>query len=101
MKAKSTVKAKRSVETNANGVGSRDWLGSLQTRLPQIQVLIFEPELTHSVWSDYWPRARTMKGLMRELRTEIKAGRFVGYRFLTIHEEHLGLPSAESRDRRP
>lgn len=64
----------------------------------KIMVLCPEPALTHSVWCDYITRARTMNGLMRELRREIKAGHFVAYRFITIHEQHYGLPNTENGD---
>lgn len=60
--------------------------------IPQVMVLKYRPELTHSIWVDYWHRFRTLHGVEKGLRREIKAGRIVGYRFITINEEHIGLP---------
>lgn len=66
--------------------------------LPQVEVLCFEPTLTHSVWNDYIYRNRTMTGLVKRLRREVKSGRFVGYRFITIHKTVYGLDKSKPED---
>lgn len=59
--------------------------------LPKVQVLQFEKRLTHCVWYDYIHRCRTMDGLIKHLRREVKAKRIMGYRLLTIHREVRGV----------
>jgi len=54
-------------------------------------VLKFEPDLTHSVWVDYMCRARTINGLMKQLRRDIKAGVYGGYRLMTVHKQCYGV----------
>lgn len=58
---------------------------------PYAQVLVFQPELTHSVWLDHWHRCRSKESLEKRLRKGVREGRYVGYRLLTIHEEHIGI----------
>lgn len=60
-------------------------------RLPRVMVLCFEPRVGHSIWTDYHYRNRTMLGLLRHLKDEVKSGRFVAYRLLTIHKEVMGV----------
>jgi len=64
-------------------------------------VLVYQPELKHSVWTDYIHQCRTLNGLRKQLRSEIKRGRFVGYRFVTIHREIMGLESNAAGERQP
>jgi hypothetical protein len=59
--------------------------------MPSAQALIFQPELTHSVWTDVMHRKRSRKSLEAMLRKEVRAGRYVGYRLLTIEEEYIGV----------
>jgi hypothetical protein len=59
-------------------------------QLPRVMVLVYEPRLTHCVWSDFWHRKRSLEGLLKCLRGEVKAGRFSAYRFITIHQETYG-----------
>jgi hypothetical protein len=35
---------------------------------------------------------RTVVSLIKELRGEIKVGRIIGYRLITVHDEVLGNP---------
>jgi hypothetical protein len=58
----------------------------MQSDIPSVQVLEYQPELTHSVWIDYIHRRKTIKMLEKELKRGIKSGKFIGYRFLTIHK---------------
>ena len=69
--------------------------------LPHVMVLTFDPRLTHSVWCDFSHRCRTLAGLERTLRAETKAGRIVGFRFITIHRDVLGLEPNPTVDHRP
>lgn len=59
--------------------------------IPYAQALIFQPELTHSVWTDVMHRKRSRKSLEALLRKEVRAGRYVGYRLLTIEAEYIGV----------
>ncbi len=54
------------------------------------QVLKFYPELSCSVWLDYHHSYRKVYRLLAHLRKEVKAGRVVGYRFITVHETCIG-----------
>jgi len=62
-----------------------------QAPLPRVMVLIYQPELTHSVWQDYRHRCRTANGLQKLLKREKLSGRIVAHRLITIHEERFGL----------
>jgi hypothetical protein len=42
---------------------------------------------------------RTMAGLFKGLRQEIKEGRFVGYRLITIRGQSIGIPDEKPRKR--
>jgi DNA-binding winged helix-turn-helix (wHTH) protein len=63
-------------------------------RLPKgrvrAEVLVFQPELTHSVWIDHMSGHRTVDSLRQSLRKSVRKGEYVGYRIHTIHEEHIG-----------
>ena len=63
----------------------------MKERLPHVMVLVYEEALTHSVWQDYMHRCRTLKGLMRLLKSEIKEGRFVAFRLMHITHEEMGI----------
>lgn len=63
----------------------------MKGQIPKVMVLVYEKALTHSVWLDYWHQNRTLSGLMKALRKNVKSGVFVGYRLITVHEEKLGL----------
>jgi len=67
------------------------------------QALIFQPELTRSVWTDVMHRKRSRKSLEAMLRKEVRAGRYVGYRLLTIEAEYIGVcwPNDKLTDSRP
>lgn len=59
--------------------------------LPNVMVLVFEERMGCSVWQDYLHRCRTLNGLLRHLKQEVKAGRFVAFRLLTIHKQEMGV----------
>lgn len=61
------------------------------------QVLVFQPELTHSVWTDFMHRFRSQESLERYLRKAVKKGEYVGYRILTVHAEYLGATWPDKR----
>lgn len=64
--------------------------------LPAVMVLEYEPSLTCSVWKDYYHRSRTMNGLLKLLRSEVKAWRFVAYRLISVHRQVYGVePNAK------
>jgi len=69
--------------------------------LPHVMVLEFQPRLTHSVWVDYHYKNRTMCRLLKQLRKEVKSGRFIGYRFITIHKEVYGVDLPREKNERP
>ena len=55
-------------------------------------VLVYQPELTHSVWQDVVSRHRTVKGLEKHLRKGVKDGKWWGWRIIRIEKEVLGNP---------
>ena len=55
------------------------------------QALIYQPELTHSVWTDVQHRCRSRAALQKMLRKRVRSGEYVGYRILHIEEEHIGV----------
>ena len=58
---------------------------------PRAQALIFQPELTHSVWTDVMHRKRSRKSLEAMLRKGVRSGEYVGYRLLNIEAEYIGV----------
>lgn len=58
--------------------------------LPSAQVFVYEPRLSHSIWVDYYSRARTVEGLVRNLRKSVKSGKYLGYRLIHVYVEILG-----------
>lgn len=69
--------------------------------LPMSQVLVFDERLGHSHWVDHMSRARTLHGLVKELRDGVKQGEYVGYRLLHLYWEMRGIgPSPTSADLR-
>ena len=58
--------------------------------LPSAMVLVFQPELTHSVWQDFRCRARTQGGLERQLKDGVKRGEWVAWRLIRIEREVTG-----------
>lgn len=55
------------------------------------EVLEFKPELTHSVWIHMVSNKRSHEARVKELRMLVKSGTYVGYRVVTVHEEHIGV----------
>lgn len=69
--------------------------------VPQSQVFLFDERLGHSHWVDHMSKARTLKGLVRELSDGVKSGKYIGYRLLHIYWERLGrVPSPTVSDLR-
>lgn len=58
-----------------------------------VMVLVYMPELRHSVWQDYITRTRTVTALIKQLRLGVRNGRFIAYRLMTIHGEWSGTPT--------
>lgn len=57
---------------------------------PRAMVLVFQPELSHSVWKDFHSKARTRRGLERLLKAGVKRGEWIGWRLLYIEKEVMG-----------
>ncbi len=53
-------------------------------------VLVYQPELTHSVWQDFISRHKTIDGLEKALRKGVRNGKWVGWRLMTITKEVIG-----------
>lgn len=62
--------------------------------LPRAQVMMFDERLGHSHWVDYQSRARTFKGLVRQLRDGVRLGEYIGYRLIHVYWESLGIVDA-------
>lgn len=62
------------------------------------QVFQFQEELTRSIWMDAGKVCINGIGeLEKELIQEVKDGKIIGYRFLTIHKEQIGVPSQNEK----
>lgn len=59
--------------------------------IPAAQVLVYQPELTHSVWTDVMHRKRSRQSLEAMLQKGVRSGEYVGYRLLTIEAEYIGI----------
>lgn len=59
-------------------------------KVPGAMVLVYQPELTHSVWIDYESRHRSRGSLEKALRKGVKDGEWVAWRLVTIHKEVAG-----------
>jgi hypothetical protein len=60
-------------------------------------VLVYEPQLTHSVWQDFVSRHRTERGLERRLRKGVKKSEWIAWRIIEIRQEVFGNDSFRSR----
>jgi hypothetical protein len=78
------------MKTSKNGQPASLRSGRLVRPL-SAQVLVFQPELTHSVWTDFMSRARTQEALEKQLRKGVRSGEYVGYRLHRIECEYLGI----------
>ena len=58
--------------------------------LPRAMVLVYQPELTHSVWLDYRNTSRSIQGLERKLKEGVRRGDWVGWRLVRIEKEVIG-----------
>lgn len=64
---------------------------SLPSERERAQVFVFQPELTHSVWIDFVDeQPGSHEETEQYLREGVERGRYVGYRFIRIEEEHIG-----------
>lgn len=54
-------------------------------------VLVFEPKQTHSVWHEFYSRARTVEGLVKQLRRGVKDGLHIGWRIYRREYEEIGI----------
>lgn len=59
--------------------------------IPRAMVLVYQPALTCCTWQDFLHHKRSVESLEKELRKEIKAGRFTAYRLITVHKEQMGV----------
>lgn len=76
-------------------------IGDKPTRTPrgnrQAMVLVYQPELTHSVWQDLVIRTKWIELLEKRLREGTRKGEWVAWRIITIEKEAMGnASSAES-----
>jgi len=60
--------------------------------LPRAMVLVYQPELTHSVWQDFWHNRRSQESLERELRRGVRSGEWVAWRLIRVEKEVMGNP---------
>lgn len=63
---------------------------SLCSTLPRAMVLVYQPELSCSVWQDFECRARSVTGLERQLKQGVRCGDWVAWRLLRIEKEVIG-----------
>ena len=75
---------------HANSGSRRDESKDRKPRLPRAMVMVYMPELRHSVWCDFQCRSRTIEGLRKVLKKGIRNGEYVAYRLIYIHEEVMG-----------
>lgn len=57
----------------------------------QAMVLVFEERLGHSVWQDCISQARTVKGLISQLRAGVRSGEYVAWRLIRHEYEETGI----------
>ncbi len=67
-----------------------DFGTTLCSTLPRAMVLIYQPELTHSVWQDWISNHRTRKGLEQRLKQGVRNGEWVAWRLMHIEKEVMG-----------
>ena len=77
--------------TDSTDAANRGCVRRLVRPTPRAQALIFQPELTHSVWIDVMHRKRSRKSLETMLRKGVRSGEYVGYRLLNIEAEYIGV----------
>lgn len=58
--------------------------------LPRAMVLVYQPELAHSVWQDFRHKRRSQESLERELRRGVRDGDWVAWRLMQIEKEVMG-----------
>lgn len=62
-----------------------------KNQMPSVMVFVFSKDLGHSMWVDFVHRKRTVRSLVKCLRTAVKRGEYIGYRLITIHHEAKGV----------
>lgn len=63
---------------------------SVCSTLPRAMVLVYQPELTHSVWLDWISKHRTRKGMEQRLKQGVRNGEWVAWRLMHIEKEVMG-----------
>ena len=63
---------------------------TLCSTLPRAMVLVYQPELSCSVWQDFECRARSIAGIERQLKQGIRCGDWVAWRLMRIEKEVMG-----------
>lgn len=58
--------------------------------LPRAMVLVYQPELSCSVWQDFECRARSIGGLERQLKQGVRCGDWAAWRLMRIEKEVMG-----------
>lgn len=58
--------------------------------LPRAMVLVYKPELTHSVWQDFVSKHRTRKGMEQRLKQGVRNGEWVAWRLIHVEKEIMG-----------
>lgn len=92
------MKSKNGYLCDADGfTGHVGDINPFKTQMPSVMVLKYYPELSHSQWSDFHHQKRTVAGLLKYLRQAVKRGEFVGYRFITIHKEVMGVEALKGK----
>lgn len=57
----------------------------------QPMVFVFDERLGHSMWQDCISYARTVEGLIKQMRKGTKDGEYVGWRLIRHEYEELGI----------
>lgn len=66
----------------------------MNSKMPSAMVLVYQPELSCSVWQDFKCRARTVAGLERQLKQGVVCGDWVAWRLIRIEKEVMGITDA-------
>lgn len=65
-------------------------MGSKTDTLPTAMVMVYQPELKHSVWLYYRNKSRSIEGLERKLKEGVKRGEWVGWMLIRIEKIVMG-----------
>lgn len=61
-----------------------------RSKLPSAMVLVYQPELTCSIWQDFISKHRTLNGLEQRLKQGVRNGEWVAWRLMRIEKEIMG-----------